>query len=226
MAEWTLEAELCSIAGKPDLGLALNRLGLISQPGAAFAVRATGSRWERSGAETYALAFEVCEDKQPVRKAIIKACVSFAPGRSIDSIVDSWLERREIISANAVSTPTLYGRGPGVIVEEFIENEIQASLSSQPNWQTIRDLCSYAAVLSRCGFAPISPFDDLRSRGSDIVVVDFGQDLGPPNQSTDLRPQLFSTLLNFLSSLRINLTTSQTAELQGLFVSRGGEFAH
>ena len=41
----------------------------------------------------------------------------------------------------------------------------------------------YAAALEKHGFRPVSPFHDLRTDGTHLFAVDFGQDLGPPGLS-------------------------------------------
>src|SRR3972149_3432393 len=95
LPSWTLEAELCKIAGVPDIGRALHTLGFLSSPTVSFRLNRTGNEWVRGGAETYLYRFNVAEEDLRPIEAVIKACVAFSPGTTLERILKSWIERRE-----------------------------------------------------------------------------------------------------------------------------------
>lgn len=224
MTDWTLEGELCGLAGYTSLDDALVKLGLISSKSVTFRLRPVSSSWERRGSETYCFEFVVDESPNLRKHAMLKACVAFSPSGAVEHILETWLTRRRHLASMGVSTPVLYGYGTGILIEEFVPFTLQDALQNSDNWGTIRSLCKYAAVLSKCGYEPISPFDDLRSRGSDVVVVDFGQDLGPAKQAE--RPKLLTldTMFSFLQSRGIALQGDRLDELRGLYAKHGGHY--
>jgi hypothetical protein len=134
--------------------------------------------WQRLGAETYVTDFFL--QRGPDRRHLIaKACIKFGPRE----VMNEWLGRRQILEEHGVSVPELIVVDGATIVEEFIEHafyEAYASASSEDQ-ETLKYsfVDMYNKVLS-AGFSPIA-LNDIRSRGMDSVVIDFGEDLGPPN---------------------------------------------
>jgi hypothetical protein len=57
----------------------------------------------------------------------------------------------------------------------------------------------YAATLEKHGFCPMAPFHGLRTDGTDVYAVDFGQDLGPPGLTTKRGRRLLREAINWLS---------------------------
>ncbi len=224
---WTLESELCRLAQESDIRVALCSLGLLSGPGAKFRLVEQSEKWDRGGAETYLYRFRIEEDDKDFVEVLIKACVAFAPGGTLNEILKSWVERRQILEKHGVSVPKLYYWGQGVVLEEFIPYTLRDVLSrgAEPSQTILNDLTKFAAALSSLGFAPIGPFSDLRSRGDDVVVVDFGQDLGPPNVRMPT-PAVFSELNSYLNSSGLSVSSQVWDELREVFAAHGGELLH
>jgi hypothetical protein len=227
-SSWTLESELCKVAEATDISHALYILGLLSSPTMSFHLDTIENKWVRGGAETYLYSFTVKESGNKPVKALIKACVAFVPGGTLDGILQSWVERRELLASHGIIVPKLYGWGHGVIIEEFIPYSIrELLLRSIELPRTILDqLVTYAASLSKLGFAPLNHFDDLRSHGDDIVAIDFGEDLGPPSLVSVPQPRMFKMMCDYLESIGIYIPTKVMDDLNGIFAAQGGVFFH
>ena len=181
--EWSLEKELCRITPASSLRGALCDLGL-TQHDDMFTIR-TDNDWVRGGDETYIYRFWISHEDGRISGYVIKACVAFVPGVSLDSVLREWISRRKLLAKNGVPTPKLVACGRGIVVEELIPYKLKNILvnSSSAPIDILRQLATFAGVLSKLGFEPVDAFHDLRSRGYDVVIVDFGQDLGPPGIS-------------------------------------------
>ena len=156
-------------------------MGILSSIDEQFSI-VTIADWERSGAETYSYIFDVVSAVRT--RLILKACVALAVGRSLDTVVEEWVKRRSLLQSHKVATPKLFGHCQGTILEEFVFYDINDVLRRSAKPELIASgLGHLAAVLVSLGFHPIQPFHDLRSRGLDVVVIDFGEDLGPPGGS-------------------------------------------
>jgi hypothetical protein len=206
---WTLDGELCAIGGSDDLATALAALGLIPNTAAPFEV-VTTQNWYQAGAETYILLFEI---RRPdgVRGFVVKACVSV--GKSLKETVVDWVGRRTLLNELGVATPALVGVNGADIVEEYIPHELLDALSltdSAGRSRLLANLGRTAGLLVRAGFAPLSAHD-WRSRGDDVVLIDFGQDLGPADFATGSESGLLSELTDRIARRPIELTP---AELQ------------
>lgn len=206
---WTLDGELCAIGGSDDLATALAAIGLIPDAAAPFEVVKTHD-WYQAGAETYILLFEI---RQPegVHGYVVKACVAL--GKSLQETVAEWVGRRTLLSELGVATPALVGVNGADIVEEYIPHELLDALSladSAGRATLLANLGRTAGLLVRAGFAPLSTHD-WRSRGDDVVLIDFGQDLGPANFATGSESGLLSELTDRIARRPIELAP---AELQ------------
>lgn len=174
----SLESDICLLTRSNTVNESLFKMGLLSTPDETFSI-VTISDWRRSGAETFSYAFDVIGVS--VRHLILKACVTLSFHRSLDAVVEEWQKRRMLLQAHNVSTPILYGYGNGTILEEFIPSELEQIFRKTSKPECIAaDLGRIAAVLVSLGFCPNQVFHDFRSRGSDVVMIDFGEDLGPP----------------------------------------------
>lgn len=181
MAEdWSLEGELCKLAGVNDFHEALEVLQLIQDQSSHIDIRRSDS-WDRGGAETYTYKFWVKENGQINKGYILKACVAYSP-LGLDSILNEWIARRRLVTDAGVLTPRLMTYGFGVILEEFIEFELRTRLLQCEELVSplLRQVASHIGTLLKLGFSPTNVLDDLRSRGNDVVMIDFGEDLGPP----------------------------------------------
>lgn len=217
---WKLERELCQLAGEDSITNALHKMGLLRSPSADFELIDTPEGWFRSGAETYLFRFQVRTDGTDV-PVVLKACVGFSIGANAEEILEGWIERRQSISKRGVQVPHLYAWGRGLILEEEIRFALSEVLQERP--ASARELCTsmarVAGVVTSLGFLPVELFKDLRSRGDDVVVVDFGQDLGPLNvvQSTDDR--LFNQLIEFLDDLGLRPDSALHSEMHAVFLA-------
>jgi len=200
-SEWSLKKELCKIANSESINRALYKIGISDDADSKLEI-VHSKEWIRSGAETYIYKFTVAFPNQIKKDIILKACVAFSPGKTLESILDQWIKRRSLLSKSGVSTPILYTYGNGIIVEEFINYKLTKILieKSESQRSILIQLAQLAGTLKKLNFAPINPFDDLMSRGNDVVVVDFGQDLGPSNCKTDSSDLLYKSLIKYLEN--------------------------
>jgi len=231
-SQWSLGAELQKVAEVNGIATALHALGLISQPQAAYHLLGGNGKWVRGGAETYIFRFQVDEKGKGLKDVIIKACVAFAPGVSLSDILNQWVQRRSLLRANGVETPHLYKHGHGVLIEEYIPHSLPEALCSATSSreELLAGLAIYTAALSKLGFAPIGPFHDLRSRGHDVVAIDFGEDLGPVGAKTERQREMFEKLAAYIRELDLNLSDTETDKLQAVFAAHfaahEGELLH
>lgn len=175
---WSLEAELCAATGLDSVA-ELRTSQLFSSDGSEVLQFNIVRDWYRAGAETYLLVFESISPTQ-ASQFVIKSCVA-DPGQSLSGVVDNWLRRRAFVEALGISTPVLLGRSAATLVEEFIPLSLAEALNR--NAQHKRLACqTYRAWARLCGagFMPVS-LHDWRSRGQDLVLIDFGVDLGDPS---------------------------------------------
>jgi hypothetical protein len=227
-SQWSLDAELQKVAEVDGVAKALHVLGLISRPQSSYRLLGGDGEWFRGGAETYLFRFQVDEEGQEIKDVLIKACVAFALGAKLSDILEQWIQRRTLLRAQGVETPRLYGYGHGVLIEEYIPHSLPEALSSATSSrrELLTGLAIYAAALSKLGFAPIAPFHDLRSRGHDVVAIDFGEDLGPARVKSETRSDIFAMLTSYARKLGANLNDTETYELQAIFAAHEGELLH
>ena len=182
--EWTLERELCKLTGSQTEREALFQLKLLPSVSSEYQVR-TDADWERGGEETYIYRFLDSSREGQENGYIIKACVTLDLERGIEGTIQEWLSRRNLLMSNDMNVPHLVYAGQGLVIEELIPWSLLDRMRSYPSTipQILPLLVDYTATLSRLGFAPIDGFTDLRTRGSDVVVVDFGEDLAPSHMT-------------------------------------------
>ena len=178
-----IEEELIKLAQCDTVIDALRKLSIVPWGCASAAVEEQHG-WHRSGSETYLCLFRVhFEDR--VLPLVLKACVAYSPSAaSVEEILERWVGRRQIISANYIHTPHLYGWGNGLVLEEYVPHSLMDILAkTSSSKEFLAELGRLIGVLSKLGFSPIRLLDDLRSRGEDVVLTDFGEDLGDPTES-------------------------------------------
>lgn len=195
---WTLETDLLDAAGSTVLRDALCRLGLIDHSCVAYSLRDEW-KWERGGSETYLYPFDVIADGEQTR-CLLKACVTVGKMDGVDRYLDEWLFRRQTIARRGVSVPYLYGRVRGSTIEEFVPYTFKEAITvGVGNRQATlaAALGRTAGHLAKCGFVTLD-LRRLRSRGFDAVVVDFGEDLGPPGVTTSDNASALDAALELL----------------------------
>jgi hypothetical protein len=196
---WTLEKELCGLSDAATAAEALCRLGILDAP-APEPELAEVHGWMRGGAETFIYRFQV-EQQGVVRDILLKAVVAFSTVRSLTELGGEWILRRRVLEGEDVRTPRLYFAGKALVVEDFIPDGLAAYLRRRRG--DTKYLCDqvirYAAALEKHGFCPVSPFHGLRTDGTHVFAVDFGQDLGPPGLASGRKQHLLGEALTWLS---------------------------
>lgn len=218
VAPWSIENELLVVSGEKDLKSALQSLKMVARDVGWCRVREL-SDWARAGAETYTYEFMV-ESDLGARHLIAKACVALGPGRTVGEVSEEWLRRRRALSDAGVATPKLYGVAAATMIEEYIPLtlvEAYRRAAAQLKLRLCSELGRTLAIISRLGFLALS-LHDLRSRGTDVVVVDFGQDLGPPGVLPPGQADLIHDVLsNFERSGVEQLAASELQALSAAF---------
>ncbi len=218
MTSWSLEKELLNLTEQKDVRSALIDLDIINEDGGEAHVTSQTIDWERSGSEVYTYRFNVRQDNKSV-DCIIKACVAFSPTGTLDNILNSWINKRTLLNNYDISSPKLFGYGKGIIIEEFIPFDLQEILIQNNGLSSIlSQLALYAGIIAHLGFKPIDAFKDLRSRGSDVVVIDFGEDLGMQGEmNKESVRNVFEDLLAYLNESGALLEEKDTSKMKGLF---------
>jgi hypothetical protein len=136
----------------------------------------TDADWQQRGAETYSLFFSI-QQRQKLMRFVMKACVASPP---LTERVSSWLQRRTLLEAEGIQVPRLHAVDRATYIEEYIDHDLnQAYRIAEPTAQAaLRDqFVALHTTTRQLGFRPVS-FHDVRSRGTDVVAIDFGADLG------------------------------------------------
>lgn len=134
--------------------------------------------WYRGGAETFVTDFWRRSDGLPPAHLIAKACVKFC---ARETMAD-WFERRKTLIENGVDFPNVYAlHSEGAMwVEEFIPYSFREAhkMANDSDRKLLEEslLDTYLRI-EGAGFRPLS-LHDLRSRGSDVVMIDVGEDVG------------------------------------------------
>jgi hypothetical protein len=212
--KWSIESELCQLAGRVTISDALIHLGLVTS--GKFRLVPTNEGWIRGGAETYIYKFSVidCDNEaKNINNFILKACVSFPAGNSIAEILNSWVNRRLLLQRHGAKVPQLFGFGNGIILEDFVPYRTHLCMQ----------LASVAGLFSRLQFHPISPFHDIRSFGTDVVLIDFGEDLGPSNVPTSDGMRIFEMLLEQLNCWGVQIDSYLRGTMYARFLEHRKE---
>lgn len=179
---WSLDAEIIEAAGAPDLSEALHVLGLCSESCGRCRV-AQHTSWRRWGEETYGLKFAVEHANGATDQLVLKACVALGRLSGVSEVAATWHSRRTLLESHGVSVPHFVYLHKATFCEEFIPYSVVerfTTLSEHARNDMSLRLGNVAGVLTGLGF-PALDVGDWRSRGSDVVLIDFGEDLGPQN---------------------------------------------
>jgi hypothetical protein len=217
-SDWSLEKEICELAGNADFRSAMCQLNMLADDEEMYSVD-RDKEWIRGGSETYLYRFWVNHQDGKKVGYIIKACVAFSVVSSLLEVFDEWMTRRRLLQANGISTPLLIVAGKAILIEELIPHPFKDLLIKPTyQWDMLTLLANWAGVLAKLGFSPLAPFDDLRSRGSDLVCIDFGEDLGPPHL-TENSLEIYERMVSYLRDLKMNLSKDQMADLYDTYIS-------
>ena len=148
--------------------------GMLADPGQPFSVETTQD-WYQPGGESYLLQFQI-QQQEVLSRFIMKACV-IPPGTHT---VSEWNKRRALLSQHGIQTPTLHAVDRATYIEEFIDHslkDVYATADEQARDDLHDQFTNIHLTTRELGFKPVS-FHDVRSRGDDVVVIDFGSDLG------------------------------------------------
>lgn len=185
-----MAAELCATGASAMERIDTNYLGTnllvllgIDDP----AVLRINNPWQRKGSETYATDFWV-ERNGSEQHLIAKACIKFYPKETMHD----WLARRRVVEAHGVAVPKLHAVDGATLVEEYVPFTLKQAYvcANSDTRETLKHafIITYRALVG-AGFSATG-LHDARSRGDDVVVIDFGEDLGPPVQTTP-KPDFF-----------------------------------
>ena len=133
--------------------------------------------WHRSGSETYLTTFTLSGDGPNFIQLVLKACTPTSIAIPIDKLLNRWVGRRRdlAVDVGASFVPRLFGFGNGVLLEEYISLSLHEVVSDRA---VLRKALETFVMVRRLGYDVNLLFGDMRSRGQDVVLVDFGEDLG------------------------------------------------
>ena len=217
-SDWTLEGELQKLTGTNSATAALLNLGLLESRDELFQLISPPRGWYRSGAETYLYPFRVSKDGSDV-SLVLKACVAFSPGTPLQSILESWIDRRNVLASRGVVTPKLYAWGHGAILEEYVPHTLREALGRTPSnlERLLVSMADLAGVVANLRFQPVDLFEDLRSHGDDVVLIDCGQDLGPPFVSPEGAQGIFDQFVRYIGTLGMGVQLTLLPRLRRIF---------
>jgi hypothetical protein len=195
--QWTLEKELCGIAKTRSAGEALRRLGIVGADSPEAALEEVEA-WTCAG-DCYTYRFRVLLPKA-THEVVLKAVVAFSIARSLTEMAEEWVRRRRLLEREGVLTSKLYHAGRALFVEQSVPLELSDHLRSRPaeRKRLADQVIQFAAILSKKGFCPLSPFHALKTDGSDVFVTDFGQDIGPPGVTSRRNGHLLREAVRWL----------------------------
>jgi hypothetical protein len=205
----TIEEEIKTFAGESSLTRSLRRLGILSVDEDCEWIRVVRD-WERGGAETHNLVFEVGSTRRAAIY-IMKACTPFSFGIPIEQVLQRWMQRRNLLLRHGVKAPRVYGAHQGILIEDFIPLKLEDLEPSQWSKDLIRQVLQFARTLSELRFAAIGPFADLMTDGQSVYLVDFGEDLGEPYAESRF-PDYVNLAITWLRSLNIDSSQIECAE--------------
>lgn len=138
------------------------------------------NQWDDLGSETLVSDFMIYSDENKPIHLIAKKCIKNYP----ECTVNSWLRRRDVLSEHGVLFPNIYAldSARGLWIEEFIPYSFEeAYIAATPYGQDSLEsgLHQLYVRISNAGFNINVPgLHDLRSHGTDIVMIDTGMDIG------------------------------------------------
>lgn len=186
MPDWTIESELLSLTATATRSEALEKLGIPATSTANVHIQ-TDRDWYQAGAETWVFVFSLVIDAKPLRKLILKACApNFAP-RPVAEICDDWFRTRQVLADAGIAAPHVVARQGPLWLEEFIEYDLKDAIARPSIRPSLaRSIGATAGSLFRCGYVARS-YHDWRTDGVDVILVDFGSDIGKIGAGIDAK---------------------------------------
>jgi hypothetical protein len=175
---WTLEKELRSLVKARTVRQALLHLKLIEECDPDPLLQEVEG-WTQEHPETFVYRFRIVMPRV-THEVLLKAIVAFSMTKSLVEIAGEWVARRRLLEGEGIGTSKLYYAKRAVLVEQFVCDKLSDHLKRCPTERLFDQLIKLAGILERHGFCPVSPFHGLKTDGRDVLVTDFGQDLGPP----------------------------------------------
>lgn len=173
------EQELRSLSAEANFQEWLTEHQFIDADATSFDIQ-LDQDWHRPGSESYIIAFSIIQEKKNAERSaksfIGKACIK-AP---CSETMEEWIQRRKILEDLDIPTPRLHAASTASLIEERIEFTVEEAYrqgSSDVRGEIVRSLYGIYSSLLTAGFLP-RVMHDMRSRGNDAVVIDFGEDLG------------------------------------------------
>jgi len=196
-SHWTLEKELCDLGKARSAAEALRRLGIVGEHRPDAVVEEVEG-WTCAG-DSYTYRFRVVLP-EATHEVVLKAIVAFSLARSLKELADDWVGRRRLLEREGIPTSRLYHAGRALLVEQSVPLKLSDHLKCRPAEQTrlVDQVIGFAAILSKLGFCPISPFHGLKTDGHNVFVTDFGQDLGPPGVTSKRNGRLLREAVRWL----------------------------
>jgi len=203
---WSLEEDLVAASGATDARTALVALEMLEPDAEFFRIEPT-SGWIRGGAETYVYQFDV-HSLQGTRRFVAKACVAVGDLGGVGAIAAEWLSRRRLVTEAGLSTPRLHALHNATFIEEYIDRSFADAVRDSVDdcrHQLLWNAGQLANRLAELGF-PVLSLHDLRSRRSEVVIIDFGEDLGPPGVAHRSSSDVASDVLHVLEAAGVPLS--------------------
>jgi hypothetical protein len=156
---------------------------MLASPDSTFSVE-TVYTWRRLGAESYVMQLSVLQPESPPPQNvtyIAKACIS----TPITTTFQEWMRRKSTLENANIPTPHTFAQLPGVTIQEYIPFSLKDVLvnGTREVRRTLTDnLTTTHQQLHGLGFRPLG-LTDARSHGDNVVLIDFGHDLGRESSS-------------------------------------------
>lgn len=206
--KWTLEKELIKLSGQKDLKSSLLDLGLLKDPEESFTLQ-TDNIWKNSGNETIDIRFIITtENDIDPQNYVIRACIAQSPGNTISNIINSWIQRKSIVSSLKISTPTLYKTGHGILLENWIPDSLKDFLtkSSNSNDAILIELANMMGKITGKGFRPNKAYiNSIRIANNELFITDFSSNLGGITNKEASTSNYFNNLVEYLKTWNVQL---------------------
>lgn len=162
--------------------------------------------WKHGGSETYIAAFVVkyCDRGTSCDRSVLAKAVVVPYG--VDFAAKQWIKRKNRLTKFAVSTPFIYGYFSGTFFEEFIPYDFDTYFSSSTTTvkqSLAEELRHTAEKVMLAGFSGNFSTHNLRTDGSNVYVVDVGEDLGHYRDDKPADDSVLQQALHWIACQRL-----------------------